>query len=397
MNQQNISQLFATRLETVSESFIREILKVTQNPEIISFAGGLPNPKFFPVEEVLSATTNVLVKDGHNALQYTTTAGYYPLRLYIAERYQQIYGLTIDPNNILITNGSQQGLDLVGKIFLNSGDRVIIEQPGYLGAIQSFSLYEPTMHAVPLQNDGIDVTRLADTIEQTNPKLFYTVPTFQNPSGITYSAEKREQVAKLVQSYPLIVVEDNPYGELRFAGETLPPLTSYLGEQAILLGSFSKVVAPGLRLGWICASPPIIQKLHIAKQAADLHSNYVAQRIIYQYLQENDLEAHLQMIRQGYKQHRDLMISLLQTEFPPEVRYTEPEGGMFVWVTLPDGISAMQLFEQAIQQNVAFVPGQAFYINDEGENTLRLNYSNANEEKIETGMRRLAAALRELG
>jgi len=384
------NKLFADRMGITDKSFIREILKVTENPNIISFAGGLPNPAFFPVEQIAEAAAKIFKIDGENALQYSSTEGYLPLRKYIAKRYLKRNGLILDPDQILITNGSQQGLDLIGKTFLNKRDKVVIESPGYLGAIQAFSLYEPIFYPVSLLDDGIDIDMLKKTIEDEQIKLIYTVPTFQNPSGITYSKQKRKDFANIVGKQDVIYVEDNPYYDLRFAGEDLPLIRNFLEDNSILLGSFSKIVSPGLRLGWICTNKEIMEKIIIAKQASDLHSNYLAQRIVYQYLIDNDIDEHLIKIREAYRIRRDLMVSMISEHFPEEIEFTKPEGGMFLWITLPEKISALDLFEHAIKENVAFVPGNPFYVNGGGNNTLRLNFSNSDEEQIEVGIKKLA-------
>lgn len=390
-----MKHLFARRICQAKESFIREILKVTKQPDIISFAGGLPNPQFFPVAEIAQATTNVLANHGQEVLQYNITEGYEPLRYYIAQRYQQRYGLPVSPAEILITNGSQQGLDLIGKVFLNPGDRVILERPAYLGAIQALGMYEPKFQPISLTETGLDCQALAETLHRQPAKLVYSVPNFQNPSGISYSAVRRDEVAQILSAYPLVVVEDDPYSELHFSGADLLPLKSRLPEQTILLGSFSKIISPGLRLGWLCAPSSMMKQLVIAKQAADIHANYLAQRIVYQYLQDNDLASHLTTIRQAYKRQCDRMIDMMMTYFPPEVRYTRPLGGMFIWLTLPAGLSAMTMFEQAIRAKVAFVPGLPFYIDGGGENSLRLNFSNSDETQIEVGMQRLAKIIKD--
>lgn len=391
-----MTTIFADRMKATRKSFIREILKVTEQPEIISFAGGLPNPGLFPVEAIAAASAKVLSGEGRNALQYSTTEGYLPLREFIAERYRLKSGLEIKPDEILITNGSQQSLDLIGKVFLNKGDRVIIEQPGYLGAIQAFSIFEPEFRSVTLLEDGIDTDLLDGTLKEGAAKLFYTVPTFQNPSGITYSEEKRKAVADILRKHSVVCVEDNAYGELRFAGEDLPTIRNF-SDNTILMGSFSKIIAPGLRMGWICARKDIMEKLLVAKQAADLHSNYLSQRIIHQYLLDNNIDEHIMRIKDAYGKRRDLMVELMAKHFPEEIEYTKPEGGMFVWVTLPASISSMDLFDLAIKENVAFVPGSPFYTEDgSGNNTLRLNFSNSDFEQIEEGIIRLAGCLEKL-
>ena len=390
-----MAHLFANRLQNTQKSFIREILKVTQDPEVISFAGGLPNPQFFPVEELAAATAKALADQGRQMLQYSTTEGHAPLREFIAARYAA-KGVPVSADEILITNGSQQGLDLIGKVFLNQGDAMIIERPGYLGAIQAFAMYEPEFLPVPLLDDGIDLDSLETTLHHHHPKLFYAVPNFQNPSGVTYSEPVRRATAHLLTRRDTIFVEDNPYGELRFAGNELPSMRNYLGDQTILLGSFSKVVAPGLRLGWICAKPEFMDKFIITKQATDLHSNYLAQCIVAQFLQDNDLDAHLATIKAAYKKQCDLMVEMMVEHFPEEVTFIRPDGGMFIWVTLPEEMSSLALFEEAARLKVVFVPGRPFYVGDGGDNTLRLNFSNCDEARIETGIAHLAEAMKAL-
>lgn len=387
---------FADRMNHVQKSFIREILKITENPDVISFAGGLPNPDSFPIEEIQQASEKVLADYGSSVLQYSSTEGYLPLREYIAERYYKRFGLNVEADEILITNGSQQALDLIGKILLNNGDQVVLERPGYLGAIQAFSIFEPEFQSVALNDDGIDLNKLADTLKTHKPKLFYTVPNFHNPSGVTYSAENREKIAELLKQHQTILIEDDPYSELRFIGQDLPPIKKFLGNQSIMLGSFSKIVAPAMRLGWICAQGQLMEKLIVAKQAADLHTNYYSQRIVHQFLIDNDLEDHIEKIKLMYKQKRECMVQMIEKNFPKEVQYTKPEGGMFLWVTLPEGMSSLELFNEASKQNVAFVPGDPFYVNGENVNTLRLNYTNSSEAMIEEGIKRLAKVIKQM-
>jgi 2-aminoadipate transaminase len=381
--------LYASRMNTIPKSFIREILKVTENPNVISFAGGLPNPRFFPVKEIAQAASDVLAGADASALQYSTSEGYRPLREVIAQRYQEKRGLTITADEILITNGSQQGLDLLGKVFIGRRDAVAIERPAYLGAIQAFSVYEPEFHAVPLLDDGVDVDRLRDILDKHRVKLFHTVINFQNPSGISYSQNKREELAKLFPQYKAVVVEDDPYGELRFMGTAPPSMWSRIDGKVILLGSFSKTIAPGLRLGWVCAKRDIMDKLVVAKQASDLHSNSLCQRTVYQYMMSNYVDKHIATIIAAYKKQKDIMLSAIEEYFPPEVNFTRPDGGMFLWVTLPEQLTALGLFERAVKENVAFVPGTPFYVDGGGANCMRLNFSNADEDKIEEGIRRL--------
>ncbi len=394
--------LFAERMSIIPTSFIREILKVAARPEIISFAGGLPNPKFFPVDAIKAAADKVLTQDGRGTLQYTTTEGYQPLREYIAARYKQKQGLTISPDEILITNGSQQAIDLLGKIFVDKGNKILLELPGYLGTIQSFSAYQPDFGGVRLNEDGVDTEQLAHLYaKHRDIKLFSAIPNFQNPSGTSYSTEVRERVADVLESYNTVVIEDDPYGDLRFIGTRQPSLKHYLGEKAVMMGSFSKTVAPGLRLGWIVATKPIMEKLVVVKQAADLHSNYFAQRVMHQYLIDNDVDAHIATICKAYGEQRDAMLTAIEEFFPSEVRVTKPEGGMFLWATLPEGVVSMDLFDKAIKQNVAFVPGKPFYVEADdyrggGENTMRLNFSNADAATIREGIKRLGVVMEEM-
>lgn len=387
---------FASRMGKTPRSFIREILKVTENPQIISFGGGLPNPALFPVEEIREATGSVLSEDGTTALQYSTTEGYLPLREWIAERYRTRAGLDVSPDTILITNGSQQSLDLIGKVCIDRDDPVAIERPGYLGAIQAFSLYEPCFHPVTLSQDGPDTDALRHVIEAYSPKFFYGVPNFQNPSGITYSGEKRREVARILSGSETLYVEDDAYRELRFRGEDLPLIARYLPEQGVITGSFSKIIAPGMRMGWIVAPPEIFSQLVTAKQATDLHSNYLTQRIIHRFLTNSDVESHIRRIKESYRRQRDTMVGAIEEQFPPDVTYTRPDGGMFVWVTLPGGFSSMDLFDIAIKDNVAFVPGNPFYTDGGGSNSMRLNYSNASDDVIVEGIRRLGHAIQEM-
>lgn len=387
---------FASRMNNVHKSFIREILKATVNPQVISFAGGLPNPSSFPIEQIQKASQKVLSEDGSNVLQYSTTEGYLPLRQYIADRYLKKKGVKIDPEEILITNGSQQGLDLIGKVLLNKNDDILLERPGYLGAIQSLSIFEPTFHTVPLLDDGVDIEILEETIKKYNPKLFYAVPNFQNPSGITYTAQNREKVASILKNSNTLFIEDDPYGELRFIGQDVPSMKTYSKDNVILLGSFSKIIAPAMRLGWVVANREIMDKLITAKQASDLHTNYFAQRVVYQYLADNDIDRHIQKIRELYKGQRNSMVSMIEKYFPEEVKSTKPEGGMFLWATLPEGFSSLELFDIASKKNVAFVPGDPFYVNETGTNTMRLNYTNSTEEMIEEGIKRLSVAIKGL-
>jgi 2-aminoadipate transaminase len=378
------------------KSFIREILKVTENPRIISFAGGLPNPGLIDVDGIARATASVLAHDGRSALQYSTTEGYLPLRQYIANRYKKRLGLSILPEEILITNGSQQGLDLIGKVLINPGDHVAIERPGYLGAIQAFSLYEPQFHTVMLHEEGPDMAQFAHVMNRNQIRLFYGVPNFQNPSGITYSENRRREIGTLLADRDTLFIEDDAYGELSFDGSSRPSIREFLPEQTIITGSFSKILAPGMRLGWVVAPQQIMDQLIVAKQASDLHSNYLSQRIAYEYLLHEDIDERITVIRETYKKHSELMVSLLQEMMPESVTFTRPQGGMFVWVTLPDTISSMEVFDSAIRDHVAVLPGTPFYVDGGGNNTLRINFSNATPDKIRTGIERLSRVIRDM-
>ncbi|MFW5498204.1 MULTISPECIES: PLP-dependent aminotransferase family protein [unclassified Maridesulfovibrio] len=387
---------FADRMSTVHRSFIREILKVTEDASIISFAGGLPNPELFPVADLEAAAVKVMRESGPQSMQYSTTEGFQPLRQYIADRYMEKKGIKVDADEILITSGSQQCLDLLGKVFLNAGDNVVIERPGYLGAIQSFSVFESNFLTVGLEEDGPDLAELERVLDENEAKMFYAVTNFQNPSGLTYSAAKRQGVADLLKGRDILFVEDDPYGELRFMGDFEKPVVrGYLEENGILLGSFSKVAAPGFRLGWMVCGGEMRDKLIIAKQASDLHTSTFAQRVMHQYVTDNPLDNHIEKIRERYGNQRAAMVQAIEEYFPAEAKVTRPEGGMFLWVTLPEGMSSMDLFDEAIKNKVAFVPGRPFYVDGSGENTFRLNFSNSDEEHIVEGIKRLGAGIKD--
>ncbi len=384
--------IFSDRIADVPRSFIREILNVTLDDTVISFAGGLPNRTLFPVEALARAAARVFAEAGGDALQYSNTEGFGPLRAFISERYRR-QGLEIPAERILITTGSQQGLDLLGKILLNDGDEVLIEEPGYIGAIQAFSVYRPRFRPVPVGDEGMDVGVLEAVLRGSAPKLAYTVPNFQNPSGISYTAANRERVAGLLAGSRTLLVEDNPYGELRFSGQAAPSFMQLLPEQTVLLGSFSKTVVPAFRLGWIAPPPRLMDKLITAKQAADLHTDAFAQRLLHRYLCDNDLDAHIARITETYGRQRDAMVAAIDRHLPSGVRITHPDGGMFLWATLPEGMSALALFERALARKVVFVPGDPFYVGRTHVNTLRLNFSCAGEAEIAEGIRRLGEAM----
>jgi len=392
-----MNNIFSDRISDVPRSFIREILKVAVDTSVISFAGGLPNRDLFPVAELQAAVNKVFEAAGKEVLQYSNSEGYPELREYISRRYLEKQGLDIPVENILITSGSQQGLDLLGKTFLNEGDDIIIEEPGYLGAIQAFSVYKSVFNPVPVSEEGMDVDGLRKIFSAKSPKLMYTVPNFQNPSGISYSGENRYAIADVLKNKSTFLIEDDPYGDLRFTGDEKESFGKILPEKAILLGTFSKTIVPSFRLGWITApSSDIMEKLIIAKQASDLHTNYFIQRVICQYIADNDLQKHIDKIIKVYNSQRLAMVRSIEKYFPSSVSHTHPEGGMFLWATLPEGTSSMELFDLAIKDKVAFVPGNPFYINKDETNTLRLNFSCVDEETIETGIKRLGKSIEKL-
>lgn len=386
---------FARRMEALKASEIREILKVTQRPEVISFAGGLPAPELFPVKTLAAATQKVFEEDGMRALQYSTTEGHAPLRRKIAERMQATWSACVAPDQVLVTSGSQQGLDLTGKLLLDEGDVVLCESPTYLGAISAWNVVRPRWVEVETDDDGMVPAALERTLRTyPNAKAIYVIPNFQNPSGRTWSLERRHQFTEIVDRHDAWVVEDNPYGELRLEGEPIASLKSLDRRGRVLaLGTFSKVFCPGLRIAWIAAENPAYEKLVILKQGADLQTSTLGQLQVNRYLEENDLDADIARILPVYRERRDAMLAALDAAMPPGVTWTRPSGGLFVWMTLPEGLSARTLLDECVRQNVAFVPGGAFYPNGDHENTLRLNYSNMPVERIREGVRRLSAAL----
>jgi 2-aminoadipate transaminase len=393
---------FAERTRTMTSSAIRELLKLTEQPEFISFAGGLPAPEAFPVGEVAAVTERLLRKQGAQALQYGTTEGYRPLREWIAEELSN-EGFPVSVENVLITTGSQQAIYLLGKIFLNTGDVALVESPTYLATIQAWNTFGARYREIGFDEDGMITDELRE-VDLDAPKLLYTVPNFQNPAGVTLSLERRKRLVDLARRHALLIVEDDPYRELRFAGVHLPRLISLDGKQreqgsegytgtVIALNTFSKILSPGLRVGWVVAAPEVISKLVQAKQAVDLHTATLNQMIAYELARSGFLKQHVPVIIATYRQRRDTMLAALEACFPPEVHWTHPQGGMFLWVTLPPGYDAAALLPEALAQKVAFVPGAPFHANGGGQNTFRLNFSNATPEQIEQGIARLGKVL----
>lgn len=381
---------FSKRTSRIEDSFIVEIFKYLQDKEMISFSGGFPNPESFPVEQLRLASNKVFELDGKAVLQYSLTEGYKPLRQFISNRYKQIYNLDIPYDEILITSGSQQALDFISKTFLDPHDTVIVEEPSYLGALQTFNSYEANLIAVELNENGINCEELQNKIDLYNPKLIYVIPNFQNPSGVSYSEQNRIEFMEIIKQHNVIVVEDDPYGELYFSPQKNTHLKTLLPDQVILMGSFSKTISPGLRLGWVCAPKQIYKNIFSCKEASDLHSSYLDQRIIYQYLNDNNYDEHLSSIRDLYYSKQKLMLESINQYFPKEVKVFPSTGGMFLWVVLPEYISSLDLFYESVKHKVVFVPGDPFYVSRKHVNAFRLNFSNASSENIEEGIKRLA-------
>jgi 2-aminoadipate transaminase len=398
---------YAQRTKGMRSSAIRELLKFTQRPEVISFAGGLPAAEVFPTQRFQEACHKVLEQKPHLALQYGATEGYEPLREMVA-RHIARYGIKAKSENVLITSGSQQALDLIGKLLINPGDRVLVEAPTYLGALQAFNVYNADYVSVPSDEDGLRSDLLEEPL-RSGPKFMYVLPNFQNPGGTTLSEGRRHQLVLLADKYGIPIVEDDPYGQLRYEGEHLTPLVvldrenlrrdqGYSIGNVLYLSTFSKTLAPGLRLGWIVAPPDVIAKLVQLKQGADLHTSTFVQMVAHEVARDNFLDEHVKLIRRVYCERRDVMLDALARYFPPEVTWTRPKGGLFLWVTLPEGADAQELFEVAVRENVAFVPGDCFYApnghGDNGRRQLRLNFSSPSPDQIEEGIRRLSIAVK---
>jgi 2-aminoadipate transaminase len=399
---------YAQRTKGIKSSAIRELLKFTQRPEVISFAGGLPAPDVFPAERFQQACQKVLEQKPHLALQYGATEGYEPLREMVA-RHIARYGIKAKSEHVLITSGSQQALDLIGKLLINPGDRVLVEAPTYLGALQAFNVYGADYVSVPSDEDGLRSALLEGSL-RSGPKFMYVLPNFQNPGGTTLSEGRRHELVLLADKYGIPIVEDDPYGQLRYEGEHLTPLVvldrenlgrdqGYSIGNVVYLSTFSKTLAPGLRLGWIVAPPDVIAKLVQLKQGADLHSSTFVQMVAYEVARDNFLDEHVKLIRSVYRERRDVMLEALSRHFPPEVTWTKPKGGLFLWVTLPEGADAARLFAAAGRENVAFVPGDCFYAPnghaDLGRRQMRLNFSAAPPDQIREGIRRLSVAVKQ--
>jgi 2-aminoadipate transaminase len=387
-----VSFQLARRAERMNPSIIREILKVTERPGVISLAGGLPSPDGFPIEAMRAASDRVLRESPREALQYAASEGFAPLREWVAQHMQR-QGLRADPEQVLITTGSQQGLDLVGKVLIDAGSTVAVEAPTYLGALQAFAPYEPELVTVPCDDDGPIPAELGVA---KGARFLYLLPNFQNPSGRCMSANRRMQLADAARELGLPLVEDNPYGDLWFDAPPPPPLSTRHPDHSVYLGSFSKVLAPGLRLGYVVAPHALFPKLLQAKQAADLHSPGFNQRVVHEVIRDGFLDEHLPGVRARYKGQRDAMRAALEQHMPAGCRWNVPAGGMFFWVELPAGIDAMALLPQAVERGVAFVPGAAFYADHPSPNTMRLSFVTVAPALIEQGIALLAQALKDL-
>ncbi len=387
-------QLLSKNFKALPPSFIKGMLKVTQDPEIISFSGGLPSPLSFPMEALSESMAHAVERYGTKLFQYSLTAGIPELREFIAARCNEKYGLGVTPADILITTGSQQALDLIAKITLDPGDGVVVEEPGYLGALQTFQQYAPTFHPVPLSEDGLDVSRLTEALKAPKVKFIYTVPNFQNPTGLTYSVANREAVYSAIQDKNVIFIEDDPYGELRFDGKTLPYTAAGRFDNCILLGSFSKTATPGMRVGYlVCKNEELREAVATAKESSDVHTSVLSQYVLYDYLVHNDYDGHIAEIRALYESQCKAMLDAMAEYFPASVSYTRPDGGMFIWCTLPEGQTALDFFYKAVESKVAVAPGDPFYTAPKAVRTFRLNYTNASKEEIREGIRRLGALL----
>lgn len=375
--------------------FTSQILAAAADPTLISFAGGLPNPVSFPVEAMDRAADEVLKGNGVQALQYSSTQGYPPLREFICKRYKEKMGLDFKPEDIIITNGSQQALDMFSSVMIDPGDEVLVESPSYLAALQTFHLYSPVILPVELTENGINCDALEEAVRNHKPQFIYIIPNFQNPTGLTYKEEVRARMAEILKGTDILVLEDNPYGELRFTGTQGHSLRWYLGDQVCMLGTFSKIVSPGMRIGWIaCSIPEVKAKLLAYKSTMDLHTNIFCQMVLARYLAENDVDVHIEKTKVLYKQKAEKMMECMAKYLPEGVTYTKPEGGMFIWATMPEGIKAVDIQTEAIKKGVAVCAGDPFYEYERGVRTMRLNYSNSSDENIEKGMKILGETIK---
>ena len=387
---------FASRMELLKGSAIRELLALTAKPEIISFAGGMPAPELFPVEQMEKAANAVMEEMGQAAMQYSSTEGYVPLRQQIVDRMAAKNNIHTTVDNILVTSGSQQGLDYSGRVFLDKDDIVLIESPSYLGALNAFKTCEPRFIEVPTDDGGMIMEELEKILEKEDRvKMIYVIPDFQNPASRTWSLERRQKFMEIINKYEIPVIEDNPYGELRFEGEAQPALKSLDTKGLVVyLGTFSKILAPGYRLGWVCVDGEILDKYNFMAQAAALQASTISQMETAKWIEMYDLDAHVAKLVEVYGKRRDLMYNTMKEEFPPEVKFAKPTGGLFLWVELPEYMDAAVLAKEALKENVAYVPGEGFYPDGNTKNTFRMNYSNMPDDKIVEGVKRLAKVIK---
>ena len=386
---------FSKRVPADGTDAVGAILKAAADPKIISFAGGLPAPELFPVEGMKEATDKVYAEHGQQALQYGAAKGVTELRELILKRVKEKENIDAKLENVMVTTGSEQAIDLVGKAFVNPGDTVLVEEPTYLCALDVFRSYGANFVSVPMDDDGMKMDALEEALKaHPETALVYTVPNFQNPTGRTMPAERRKKFADLAAKYDVPVLEDNPYGDIRFAGEHVPSVKSFdHAGKVFYMSTFSKILAPGFRLGWLVADPKVIEKLTVLKQSADLHTDNLVQYVVTEFFKENDVDAHVKEISDLYGKRKQLMIDGIKKYFPKDVKYTDPEGGMFLWVEVPGVTDTVELFKQCLEHNVAFVPGDPFFAGKPQPGTFRLNYSNMQEDQIEVGLKRLGEAL----
>ncbi len=378
----------------LKSSIIREILKFSSQPGVISFAGGLPAAELFPIETMKKIADDVLTKYGKEALQYTITKGIIPLRELLAKRATS-QGITSTQDNILITSGSQQGIELVARAFIEPNDYILTEDPTYVGALQAFNYYQTKYAAIEMDSDGIIIEDVEKKINEYHPKFIYTISNFQNPTGITMSLSRRNKLIEIAAKYNLPVIDDNPYGDIRFSGEALPSLKSIGGDSVIDLRTFSKTLAPGFRIGWINGPADMINIFEKVKQCTDLHTSTFGQYMVCEFLSQGLLEPHIEIIKKDYLVKRNTMINALKEYFPEGIKWTEPDGGLFLWVELPEHMSSKDLLQKAVEMKVAYVYGSPFFPNGKGENTLRMNFSTASKEDIVEGVKRLAKLFKE--
>ena len=385
----------AKRTQQMQSSAIRELLKITQQPEIISFAGGLPAPELFPVDAIISACSYLLAEEPQKALQYSTTEGHLPLREYLAKSLSTGEA-KFTSDNVLVTTGSQQALDLIGKVFIDPGAKVLTGNPTYLGAIQAWRAYEAEFVTIVLDADGMMVEKLEDVVKNTPVRFIYVLPNFHNPAGTTLTLERRHHLVEIARKYDLLIVEDDPYGALRYEGPDLPPIAVLAPERTLYLGTFSKTLTPGLRIGWVVGPADIQARLVQTKQGVDLHTSTLDQMIANHIVQSGVLPDHIKKLQKTYGERRDTMIDAMTEFWPMTCTFTQPQGGLFLWACLPDDIDAVEMLKTALKNKVAYVPGINFYPHsDGGYNTMRLNFSNAQPEMIVEGIRRLGNVIKD--